>query len=78
WDIMRNDSTLFMREDQVEAAWKILAPVMEVWSKKSPQVFPNYAAGTWGPECVENILEQEKHVWKTPQTAEQIKTKILK
>lgn len=64
WDIMRNDTTLFMREDQVEAAWQILSPVLEVWAEKKPLVFPNYSAGTWGPDCIFAMLEQEKHIWK--------------
>ena len=30
WDVMKNDATLFMRADQVEAAWRLLMPVLEV------------------------------------------------
>lgn len=66
WDIMRNDGTLFMREDQVETAWKILAPVIKKWSETTPDDFPNYAAGTWGPDCAFDILDQENHIWKVP------------
>ena len=33
WDVMNNDPTLFMRADQVEAAWQLLMPVLEVWAK---------------------------------------------
>ena len=65
-DVMRNDGTLFMREDQVEAAWKILMPVLDEWAKKVPDDFPNYAAGTWGPLCIQSLLEQEGHCWLLP------------
>jgi glucose-6-phosphate 1-dehydrogenase len=66
WDIMRNDGTLFMREDQVEAAWKILMPVLEAWTKNEPVDFPNYAAGTWGPTSIEKLLEHKGHCWSLP------------
>lgn len=65
WDIMRNDATLFMRADQVEAAWRLLMPVLEVWAASPPCDFPNYAAGTWGPESVYGLLA-EGHSWPLP------------
>jgi glucose-6-phosphate 1-dehydrogenase len=48
-DVMLGDATLFMRADQVEAAWKILMPVLDVWAENPASDFPNYAAGSWGP-----------------------------
>lgn len=65
WDIMKNDATLFMRADQVEAAWRLLMPVLEVWAEAPPSSFPNYAAGTWGPEAVQGLLG-EGHSWPLP------------
>lgn len=65
WDIMRNDTTLFMRADQVEAAWKLFMPILEIWSESSPSEFPNYAAGTMGPEAVQGLLV-EGHNWPLP------------
>jgi glucose-6-phosphate 1-dehydrogenase len=65
-DIMRGDATLFMRADQTEAAWSILAPVLEVWDTIKPTDFPNYPAGTWGPETAENLLAQEGRNWAAP------------
>jgi len=49
WDVMQGDQTLFMREDQVEAAWQLLMPILGHWSSRPPQDFPNYPAGSWGP-----------------------------
>lgn len=66
WDVMKNDGTLFMREDQVEAAWKILMPVLEAWAKNDPDDFPNYAVGTWGPSSIQKLLEQKGHCWSLP------------
>ena len=57
WDVMNNDPTLFMRDDQVEAAWRFLMPVLEVWAIARPRDFPNYAAGTWGPKAAEELIQ---------------------
>jgi len=56
WDVMSDDPTLFMRADQVEAAWQILMPVLKGWSSSRPPGFPNYAAGTWGPAAATSCL----------------------
>ena len=66
WDVMRNDATLFMRADQVEAAWRSLMPVLDVWAVAPPSDFPNYAAGTWGPEAAQGLLAQQGHSWPLP------------
>jgi glucose-6-phosphate 1-dehydrogenase len=66
WDVMKNDATLFMRADQVEAAWHLLMPVLEVWAVAPPSDFPNYAAGTWGPEATQGLLAQQGHSWPLP------------
>jgi len=65
-DIVRGDTTLFMRADQTETAWSILAPVLEVWDAIKPTDFPNYPAGTWGPEAAENLLAREGRNWAAP------------
>ena len=65
-DVMTGDATLFMRADQVEAAWKILMPVLEVWANNPANDFPNYAAGTWGPEIAESLVAQDGNSWLTP------------
>jgi glucose-6-phosphate 1-dehydrogenase len=65
WDVMKNDATLFMRADQIEAAWKLLQPVLDVWSANPPSDFPNYAAGSWGPEATQELLETGHH-WPVP------------
>ncbi len=65
WDVMKNDATLFMRADQVEAAWRLLMPVLEVWAVARPGDFPNYAAGSWGPENAQELLAPG-HSWPVP------------
>jgi glucose-6-phosphate 1-dehydrogenase len=66
WDVMHNDATLFMRTDQVEAAWQLLMPVIEVWTANPPHNFPNYAAGTWGPDAAQDRLASQGHPWPPP------------
>jgi glucose-6-phosphate 1-dehydrogenase len=66
WDIMINDGTLFMRADEVEAAWSLLMPILEVWAASPPSAFPNYAAGTWGPEAAETLIAQDGRSWHQP------------
>jgi glucose-6-phosphate 1-dehydrogenase len=63
---MKNDVTLFMRADQVEAAWEIFNPVLERWSQTPPSDFPNYDAGTWGPSTANWLLAQQGHNWPMP------------
>jgi glucose-6-phosphate 1-dehydrogenase len=65
-DAMRGDTTLFMRADQAEAAWSVLAPVLETWEAIKPTDFPNYQAGTWGPEAAESLIAQDGHSWVMP------------
>ena len=64
WDVMGNDPTLFMRADQVEAAWRVLLPVLEAWAESSPPHFPNYAAGSCGPKAADALLAREGHAWR--------------
>jgi glucose-6-phosphate 1-dehydrogenase len=68
WDVMANDATLFTRADQVEAAWSLLTPVLEVWKSSPPTDFPNYTAGTWGPEAAEVLIAQDGRTWLWPTT----------
>ncbi|MBE7539662.1 MAG: glucose-6-phosphate dehydrogenase [Opitutaceae bacterium] len=62
WDVMNNDPTLFMRADQVEAAWRILMPVLDAWAKHTARNFPNYAAGSWGPKNAERLFAGDVRV----------------
>lgn len=62
-DIMLGDQTLFMRADQVEAAWDVLMPVIKAWSNKPTVNFPNYAADSWGPEASEALIAADGFHW---------------
>lgn len=62
-DVMINDATLFMRNDQVEAAWAALMPVLDAWNEIPAEDFPNYAAGSEGPEAARELIEGAGHAW---------------
>jgi glucose-6-phosphate 1-dehydrogenase len=63
YDIIIGDATLFMRADQVEAAWSILMPVIETWEANTSTGFPNYAVATQGPEDAETLIARDGHHW---------------
>ncbi|MDD5641777.1 MAG: glucose-6-phosphate dehydrogenase, partial [Syntrophales bacterium] len=65
-DLVWGDATLFMRADQAEAAWTVVTPVMEAWEAARPMEFPNYQAGTWGPEAADDMLARDGHHWVMP------------
>jgi glucose-6-phosphate 1-dehydrogenase len=64
-DIMLGDQTLFMRGDQVEAAWDLLMPILNAWTTKESISFPNYHSGSWGPELAEALIAQDGFHWFT-------------
>ncbi len=63
-DAMLGDQTLFAHREGVETNWALYTPILEAWAAKKPQVFPNYFAGTWGPECADHLLEKDGQVWR--------------
>ena len=64
-DVMQGDATLYMRSDQVEAAWALVLPILEHWAAIAPD-FPNYAAGSWGPEAADVMLATDSRRWLLP------------
>lgn len=62
-DIMEGNATQFMRADQVEAAWKIVMPIIETWESRTPVNFPNYAPDSWGPEDAEALIARDGNNW---------------
>jgi glucose-6-phosphate 1-dehydrogenase len=64
YDCMIGDATLFQRADMVEAGWKVVDPVLDVWRALPPRKFPNYASGSWGPAESDQLLELEGRQWR--------------
>jgi glucose-6-phosphate 1-dehydrogenase len=61
-DAMRGDATLFTRDDEVEAQWRICDPVLEAWAG-APGPSPQYPAGSEGPAEADGLLH-EGHHWR--------------
>ena len=64
YDCMTGDATLFQRADMVEAAWDVVQPVLDVWSRTPPEAFPNYAAGSWGPAEAFELMSRAGRRWR--------------
>lgn len=64
YDCMNGDATLFQRADMVEAGWRVVTPILDVWRALPPRSFPNYAAGTWGPDDADQLLEKDGRKWR--------------
>ncbi|UBF23792.1 glucose-6-phosphate dehydrogenase [Kovacikia minuta CCNUW1] len=64
-DCMLGDQTLFTRGDEVEASWRILTPLLQVWDAPAdPDAIPLYEAGTWGPVEAELLLNRDGRKWR--------------
>jgi glucose-6-phosphate 1-dehydrogenase len=55
-DAMRGDATLFTRDDEVEAQWRVIDPILERWQQADEQL-PTYPAGSQGPEEADSLLD---------------------
>ena len=61
-DAMRGDATLFTRDDEVEAQWRICDPILSAWAQ-APGPLPPYQAGSQGPKEAQDVL-REGHNWR--------------
>jgi len=63
-DAMMGEQTLFSHRDGVETNWALYTPILDAWADKKPETFPNYEAGSWGPECSDDLLRRGGHWWR--------------
>jgi glucose-6-phosphate 1-dehydrogenase len=64
-DCMMGDQTLFTRSDEVEAAWRVVTPALNVWeSPTDPATIPQYEAGTWEPSEAELLINRDGRRWR--------------
>ena len=61
-DVVRGNQTLFMRRDEVEAAWSWVDPIIEAWTASNDPPRP-YVAGTWGPSAAIALTERDGRSW---------------
>ena len=65
-DVLRGDSTLFTRSDEVESAWKVIQPILHAWESDETIPVHTYPAGTWGPSRSDDLLDEHGHTWRNP------------
>ncbi len=63
-DAIKGDLTLFARQDGVEAMWSVVDPIVSRWESIPAKDFPNYAAGSWGPEAAAELIERDGRRWR--------------
>jgi glucose-6-phosphate 1-dehydrogenase len=61
-DVIRGNPTLFMRRDEVEAAWSWIEPILEAWQEAREPPKP-YTSGTWGPSAAIALIERDGRTW---------------
>jgi len=62
-DVLEGDATLFMRADQVEAAWKVVMPIINAWKKSPSKQLRFYEPGSWGPAAANKLLKPFAKDW---------------
>ncbi len=63
-DALLGDGSLFTRADEAEQAWSIVTPIIDAWIDMPAPDFPNYAAGSWGPEAATQMIERDARRWR--------------
>ena len=61
-DVVRGNPMLFMRRDEVEAAWQWIDPIIEAWENSGEAPRP-YPAGSWGPSAAVSLIERDGRTW---------------
>lgn len=64
-DAIQGDATLFTREDEIEAAWSLIDPVLHFWAHDpDAPALDSYARGSWGPKSADILLARSGRVWR--------------
>jgi glucose-6-phosphate 1-dehydrogenase len=64
-DALKGDASLFARSDGIEAAWRLIDPVLSEWASDSPAApLHTYAMNSWGPEAADALLAKGGHAWR--------------
>jgi glucose-6-phosphate 1-dehydrogenase len=62
-DVLIGDATLFPRNEEVEASWRVVDPLEDFWAGQEPYL---YRAGEWGPKEADEMLARDGRVWRRP------------
>ncbi|HXO38023.1 MAG TPA: glucose-6-phosphate dehydrogenase, partial [Candidatus Acidoferrum sp.] len=64
YDGIMGDQTLYQRADMVEAGWTAVDPILDIWKALPARNFPNYPAGSWGPDEATEIIARDGRSWR--------------
>ena len=62
-DAMRGDATLFTRNDEIEALWGIIDPILKAWDEDRTPKIAQYEPGTWGPQEANELIDGGR-IWR--------------
>jgi glucose-6-phosphate 1-dehydrogenase len=65
-DAFQGDSTLYLRNDESEATWAYIDPILKVWEADPSLTLYGYPAGTWGPEAADALIGTPGETWRFP------------
>jgi glucose-6-phosphate 1-dehydrogenase len=65
-DCIQGDATLYSRGDNVEKAWEIVQPVLNIWEQKLDFPLHGYPAGSWGPIAANELIAGQINGWRYP------------
>lgn len=62
-DVMEGDRSLFLRYDEVKAAWQVVDPVIDAWAEDGSYI-DTYTSGSWGPEGSKRLFDDPQQTWR--------------
>lgn len=62
-DALAGDSSLFIRNDHIEEAWRVVDPLLQSWEELRSTPVHIYEHGSWGPAAADQMLAQDNRVW---------------
>jgi glucose-6-phosphate 1-dehydrogenase len=61
---LEGDATLFTRSDGIEAAWRVIDPILQAWQTDAAPELATYAPGSWGPAAADELLDKAGRFWR--------------
>ncbi|MEZ4869598.1 MAG: glucose-6-phosphate dehydrogenase [Caldilineaceae bacterium] len=63
-DAIHGDATLFTRRDGIEAAWRVIDPILQGWQGEDAPPLASYEPGSWGPATADALLARTGRAWR--------------
>jgi glucose-6-phosphate 1-dehydrogenase len=63
-DALQGDASLFTRNDEIEAAWRIVDPIIDGWLTRDTPPLESYSQGSWGPDTADLVPGRDGYQWQ--------------